>query len=80
MASSLSRLAALQSQKGDFEAADSLFRDSLQMSRRIWGDDSYHAGRSMDVFVSRLRKHLAGDPAVEIRTVHGKGLRLIVGG
>jgi len=47
--------------------------------RHIWGDDSYHAGRSMDVFVSRLRKHLAADPAVEIRTVHGKGLRLIVG-
>lgn len=46
--------------------------------KRIWGDDSYHAGRSMDVFVSRLRKHLADDSAVEIRTVHGKGLRLIV--
>jgi DNA-binding response OmpR family regulator len=48
--------------------------------KRIWGDDSYHAGRSMDVFVSRLRKHLADDPNVEIRTIHGKGLRLIVGG
>ncbi|MCP4572876.1 MAG: response regulator transcription factor [bacterium] len=46
--------------------------------KSIWGDDSYHAGRSMDVFVSRLRKHLADDPDVEIRTVHGKGLRLIV--
>lgn len=46
--------------------------------RRIWGDDGYHAGRSLDVFVSRLRKHLAEDPGVEIRTVHGKGLRLIV--
>lgn len=46
--------------------------------RRIWGDDGYHAGRSMDVFVSRLRKHLAPDPSVEIRTIHGKGLKLIV--
>ena len=47
--------------------------------KRIWGDDSYHAGRSLDVFVSRLRKLLADDPGVEIRTVHGKGLKLIVG-
>ena len=45
---------------------------------RIWGDDSYHAGRSMDVFVSRLRKHLADDPRVEIRAVHGKSFRLLV--
>lgn len=44
--------------------------------RRIWGTDTYHSGRSMDVFVSRLRKYLADDPSVEIRTVHGKGFRL----
>ncbi|MEZ4386305.1 MAG: response regulator transcription factor [Candidatus Krumholzibacteriia bacterium] len=47
---------------------------------RIWGADTYHAGRSMDVFVSRLRKYLTDDPAVEIRTVHGRGFKLIVGG
>ncbi len=46
--------------------------------RRIWGDDSYHAGRSMDVFISRLRKHLQDDPRVQIRTVHGQGFRLIL--
>ncbi len=46
----------------------------------IWGDDSYHCGRSMDVFVSRLRKYLAGDPDVEIRTVHGQGLRFLIPG
>jgi two-component system, OmpR family, response regulator len=44
----------------------------------IWGDDSYHCGRSMDVFVSRLRKYLDQDPEVEIRTVHGQGLRLLI--
>ncbi len=44
----------------------------------IWGDDSYHCGRSMDVFVSRLRKYLAGDESVEIRTVHGQGLKLLI--
>jgi DNA-binding response OmpR family regulator len=48
--------------------------------RTIWHDDSYHAGRSMDVFISKLRKHLAGDPAVEIRSVHGRGFRLLVHG
>lgn len=46
--------------------------------RAIWQDDSYHAGRSMDVFISKLRKHLAGDPQVEIRSVHGRGFRLLV--
>ena len=44
----------------------------------IWGDDSYHCGRSMDVFVSRLRKYLDSDPNVEIRTVHGEGLKLLL--
>ena len=44
----------------------------------IWQDDSYHAGRSMDVFISKLRKHLSGDPNVEIRSVHGRGFRLLV--
>ena len=48
--------------------------------RAIWQDDSYHAGRSMDVFISKLRKHLSGDPQVEIRSVHGRGFRLLVHG
>ena len=47
--------------------------------RELWGDDSYFNSRSMDVFVSRLRKHLSGDPAVEILSVPGKGLKLVVG-
>jgi DNA-binding response OmpR family regulator len=46
--------------------------------KHLWGDDTYHAGRSMDVFVSRLRKLLADDPTIEIRAVHGRGLKLIV--
>lgn len=46
--------------------------------RAIWQDDSYHAGRSMDVFISKLRKHLSADPKVEIRSVHGRGFRLMV--
>jgi DNA-binding response OmpR family regulator len=44
----------------------------------IWGDDNYFNGRSMDVFVTRLRKYLKNDPAVEIVSLHGKGVRLLV--
>jgi len=47
--------------------------------KTIWGDDSYHAGRSMDVFISRLRKHLKLDPRIEIKTIHGQGFRLLIG-
>lgn len=44
----------------------------------IWGDDNYFNGRSMDVFVTRLRKYLKEDSRIEITTLHGKGIRLIV--
>ena len=44
----------------------------------IWGDDSFFNGRSMDVFITRLRKHLKADERIEIANVHGKGFRLTV--
>lgn len=44
----------------------------------IWHDDNYFNGRSMDVFLSKLRKYLKGDPKVEIINVHGKGYKLLV--
>ena len=46
--------------------------------KKIWGDDGYFSGRSMDVYISKLRKYLADDDRVEIIGVHGKGFRLIV--
>src|SRR5690554_1996807 len=46
---------------------------------KIWHDDNYFNGRSMDVFLSKLRKYLREDPAVEIVNVHGKGYKLLVG-
>jgi len=46
--------------------------------REIWGDENYFSGRSMDVFISRLRKYFKDDPRVEIISVHGKGFRLVV--
>ena len=44
----------------------------------IWHDDNYFNGRSMDVFLSKLRKYLREDPSVEILNVHGKGYKLLV--
>jgi DNA-binding response OmpR family regulator len=45
----------------------------------IWGDDSFFNSRSMDVFISKLRKHLSEDPAVQIINVRGAGYKLVVG-
>jgi len=50
-----------------------------EILKAIWGDDSYFNGRSLDVFVSKLRKVLSADPAIEIKSVHGKGYRLVIG-
>jgi DNA-binding response OmpR family regulator len=44
----------------------------------IWHDDNYFNGRSMDVFLSKIRKYLKDDPTVEIINVHGKGYKLLV--
>lgn len=43
---------------------------------KIWGKDDYFLGRSLDVFIARLRKHLSKDDAIEIKTVRGVGFRL----
>jgi DNA-binding response OmpR family regulator len=41
--------------------------------KRIWGDDGYFTTRSMDVFITKLRKFFREDPSVEIRNIHGSG-------
>lgn len=46
--------------------------------RQIWGSDDYFAGRSMDVFISKLRKYLAADQRIEIINHHGIGFKLSV--
>ena len=46
--------------------------------KTIWIDDNYFNARSMDVYITKLRKHLKSDPRIEINNVHGKGYRLIV--
>jgi DNA-binding response OmpR family regulator len=46
--------------------------------KTIWGEDDYFMGRSMDVYITKLRKLLRGDPAVSIVNVHNTGFRLEV--
>lgn len=46
--------------------------------KSIWDDDSYYNSRSMDVYVTKLRKYLRPDENVEIVNVHGKGFKLLV--
>jgi DNA-binding response OmpR family regulator len=46
--------------------------------KSIWTDDSYFNARSMDVYITKLRKYLKDEPSVEILNVHGKGFKLIM--
>lgn len=45
---------------------------------KIWGEDNYFTARSMDVFVTKLRKYLKLDPNIEIVNIHGNGFQLLV--
>jgi DNA-binding response OmpR family regulator len=45
---------------------------------KIWGKDDYFLGRSMDVFITKLRKYIRGAEGVEIQTIHGVGFKLMV--
>ena len=45
--------------------------------KTIWVDDNYFNARSMDVYITKLRKHLKDDPQIEIINIHGKGYKLI---
>lgn len=47
--------------------------------KKIWGEDNYFTARSMDVFVTKLRKYLADDKNIQIVNIHGNGFQLKVG-
>lgn len=59
-----------------------LYNNKNQITRRedilmaLWGENDYFNGRSLDVFIARLRKHLSEDDAIKIETVHGVGFIL----
>ncbi|MCX6322678.1 MAG: response regulator transcription factor [Sphingobacteriales bacterium] len=46
--------------------------------KKIWGSDTYFNGRSMDVYIAKLRKYLKEDSKLEIVNIHGNGFRLVV--
>ena len=46
--------------------------------KKIWGSDTYFNGRSMDVYIAKLRKYLKEDARIEIVNIHGNGFRLVV--
>jgi DNA-binding response OmpR family regulator len=45
--------------------------------KTVWTDNNYFNARSMDVYITRLRKHLKADDSIEIINIHGKGYKLI---
>ena len=47
-----------------------------EILKRIWGEDDYFMGRSLDVFISRLRKYLSYDPSISIENIHSVGFKL----
>ena len=46
--------------------------------KAVWGDDNYFNGRSMDVYIAKLRKYLKSDQRIQIINVHGKGFKLLI--
>ncbi len=46
--------------------------------KQIWLDDNYFNARSMDVYITKLRKHLKADPSLQILNIHGKGYKLVL--
>lgn len=49
-----------------------------QILNAIWNSNSIYTARSMDVYISKLRKYLSADPSISIANVHGKGYKLLV--
>jgi DNA-binding response OmpR family regulator len=47
--------------------------------KKIWGTDDYFTARSMDVYVTKLRKYLSDDPQIMLKNIHGSGFQLIIG-
>jgi len=65
------------------ELLEMFFKNQGQVLKRedilmkIWGTDDYYKGRSLDVFISKVRKILLADPTLEIQTAHGIGFKFV---
>jgi DNA-binding response OmpR family regulator len=58
-----------------FENRNKLLTREIAL-KSVWGNDDYFIGRSMDVFITKLRKYLQDDPSITITNVHGTGFKL----
>lgn len=71
--------------KREAEMLNMLFKNKNQVVRReaaleyIWGENDYFKGRSMDVYITKLRSYLKQDPNISIINVHGTGFKLEIG-
>lgn len=52
--------------------------DRNEALRKIWGDDNYFNARSMDVYITKLRKYFKDDDSVQINNIHGSGFILVI--
>lgn len=50
-----------------------------EILKKIWGEDDYFMGRSLDVFITRLRKYLKGDERIKIENIPSVGFKMVVG-
>ena len=48
-----------------------------EVLRNVWGKEDYFLGRTMDVFITKLRKYLKEETEVEIQTIHGVGFKFV---
>lgn len=71
----------LTQKEGDILRQLCLHQDQIikreEILNRVWGDDDYFIGRSLDVFIYKLRRYLREDPKVEIINVHSVGFKLV---
>jgi two-component system response regulator VicR len=51
-----------------------------EILKTLWGNDDYFMGRSLDVFISRLRKYLSSDKRINIENIHSVGFRMTISG
>ena len=61
-----------------FAEAPNTIIERARLQKELWEDEGVIVGRSLDVFISKLRKKLESDPSVQIINVHGKGYKLEV--
>jgi hypothetical protein len=64
---------------GILAAAPDTIIERSRLQKEIWEDEGVIVGRSLDVFISKLRKKLENDPSIQLANIHGKGYRLETG-